>query len=257
MPSGFARGFPRRRRPRRRAGPSIAAGRHTLIAAPTGSGKTLAAFLACIDRLLVQSLAGPLEDEVRVVYVSPLRALSNDMHRNLEVPLFEINEQAQAMGFGPLHNPRGAANRRHACVAAGGPRPAAAASVGHDARIAVPDAHGRQQPGDAPQCRHSDRRRNPRHGGQQARLAPGPDARTVRDLCGGAVQRIGLSATQKPIERTASFLVGRNPARPRRPTPARSSTSGTRGTAICKSSCRGPSWVSSALTSSGTRSTNA
>src|SRR5580658_2691808 len=83
--------------------PSIAAGRHTLIAAPTGSGKTLAAFLACIDRLLVQSLAEPLEDEVRVVYVSPLRALSNDMHRNLEVPLFEINEQAQAMGFGPLN----------------------------------------------------------------------------------------------------------------------------------------------------------
>src|SRR5271163_2637583 len=77
--------------------PAIAAGRHTLIAAPTGSGKTLAAFLASIDRLLVQSLAGPLADEVRVVYVSPLRALSNDMHRNLEVPLFEINEQAQAM----------------------------------------------------------------------------------------------------------------------------------------------------------------
>ena len=83
--------------------PSIAAGRHTLIAAPTGSGKTLAAFLACIDRLLRQSLAGELGDGVRVVYVSPLRALSNDMHRNLEVPLLEISEQAQRMGFAPLN----------------------------------------------------------------------------------------------------------------------------------------------------------
>ncbi|HET6328325.1 MAG TPA: DEAD/DEAH box helicase, partial [Planctomycetaceae bacterium] len=59
--------------------PAIVAGEHTLIAAPTGSGKTLAAFLACIDRLLKQSLAGELEEGVRVVYVSPLRALSNDM----------------------------------------------------------------------------------------------------------------------------------------------------------------------------------
>ena len=79
--------------------PSIAAGRHTLIAAPTGSGKTLAAFLACIDRLLKMSLAGELSDEVRVVYVSPLRALSNDMHRNLDVPLAEINRQAEEMGY--------------------------------------------------------------------------------------------------------------------------------------------------------------
>ena len=156
--------------------PSIAAGRHTLIAAPTGSGKTLAAFLACIDRLLVQSLAGPLEDEVRVVYVSPLRALSNDMHRNLEVPLFEINEQAQAMGFGPLNIRVGLRTGDTPVVAAGGPRPAAAASVGHDARIAVSDAHGRQEPRDAPQRRHGDRRRNPRDGGQQARFASGPDA---------------------------------------------------------------------------------
>ena len=79
--------------------PSILAGDHTLIAAPTGSGKTLAAFLACIDRLLKRSLEGPLEEDVRVVYVSPLRALSNDMHRNLEVPLAEIAAQAEAMGF--------------------------------------------------------------------------------------------------------------------------------------------------------------
>src|SRR3990172_307731 len=72
--------------------PAITAGEHTLIAAPTGSGKTLTAFLAVIDRLLRRSLKDKLSDGIRVVYVSPLRALSNDMHRNLEMPLREITE---------------------------------------------------------------------------------------------------------------------------------------------------------------------
>ncbi len=70
--------------------PQIAQGVHTLIAAPTGSGKTLTAFLAAIDRLLKEAIDGTLTAEIRVIYVSPLRALSNDMHRNLEVPLAEI-----------------------------------------------------------------------------------------------------------------------------------------------------------------------
>jgi ATP-dependent Lhr-like helicase len=78
--------------------PPIIAGQHTLIAAPTGSGKTLTAFMACIDRLTKRSLAGELHDRTSVVYLSPLRALSNDMHRNLEVPLAEIAETAGEMG---------------------------------------------------------------------------------------------------------------------------------------------------------------
>jgi ATP-dependent Lhr-like helicase len=69
------------------AWPAIAEGRHTLIAAPTGSGKTLAAFLAAIDALVQQAAAGTLADQVQVVYVSPLKALSNDIRRNLEHPL--------------------------------------------------------------------------------------------------------------------------------------------------------------------------
>ena len=78
--------------------PEIQAGRHTLIAAPTGSGKTMAAFLASIDSLLRQSLEGRLEDEVQVVYVSPLKALSNDIRRNLEGPLSEIADAAMKAG---------------------------------------------------------------------------------------------------------------------------------------------------------------
>lgn len=71
----------------RRAWPAIGSGRNTLIAAPTGSGKTLAAFYAAIDGLVRMSLEGPLPDATRVLYVSPLKALSNDVHRNLEAPL--------------------------------------------------------------------------------------------------------------------------------------------------------------------------
>ena len=81
-----------------RGWPEIAAGRHTLIAAPTGSGKTLAAFLVCIDRLFRQGIAGLLTEGIQVVYVSPLKALSNDIRRNLEGPLQEITALAAAAG---------------------------------------------------------------------------------------------------------------------------------------------------------------
>lgn len=69
------------------AWPAILAGSPTLIAAPTGSGKTLAAFLAAIDQLVRQGLNSILPDETQVLYISPLKALSNDIHKNLEIPL--------------------------------------------------------------------------------------------------------------------------------------------------------------------------
>src|ERR1700688_592876 len=69
---------------------AIKEGRHVLIAAPTGSGKTLAAFLAAIDGLVRQGLDGGLADETQIVYVSPLKALSNDIQKNLEAPLAGI-----------------------------------------------------------------------------------------------------------------------------------------------------------------------
>ena len=79
--------------------PHILAGHTTLISAPTGSGKTLAAFLACIDRLVRKALAGELRDRTEVLYVSPLKALGNDIQRNLEIPLGEILQMAGERGL--------------------------------------------------------------------------------------------------------------------------------------------------------------
>src|SRR5947199_10704145 len=82
--------------PQERGWPAIQSGGHTLIAAPTGSGKTLAAFLASLDGLFREGLAGTLVNETRVVYVSPLKALSNDIHKNLEEPLSGIRAALRA-----------------------------------------------------------------------------------------------------------------------------------------------------------------
>src|ERR1700746_548085 len=79
--------------------PHILAGRTTLISAPTGSGKPLAAFLACIDRLVRKALAGELADRTEVLYVSPLKALGNDIQKNLEIPLGEILALAGERGL--------------------------------------------------------------------------------------------------------------------------------------------------------------
>ena len=85
--------------PQRLGWPEILAGNNTLIAAPTGSGKTMAAFLAGIDSLLRQGLDGVLEDGTQILYVSPLKALSNDIRRNLEAPLAGIRTELQALGL--------------------------------------------------------------------------------------------------------------------------------------------------------------
>src|SRR5215471_8509076 len=77
----------------------IAAGHDTLISAPTGSGKTLAAFLLCLDRLVRAALEHRLEDRIEVLYVSPLKALGNDIQKNLERPLAEITALAKEKGI--------------------------------------------------------------------------------------------------------------------------------------------------------------
>src|ERR1700691_2080713 len=85
--------------PQEQGWPQILAGHTTLISAPTGSGKTLAAFLACVNCLVCKALAGELYDRTEVLYVSPLKALGNDIQKNLEIPLGEILQMAGERGL--------------------------------------------------------------------------------------------------------------------------------------------------------------
>ena len=95
----FSARFPTVTEPQSLGWPQIRDGYDVLISAPTGSGKTLAAFLLAIDALVRRARLGPLPDQTEVVYVSPLKALSNDVHKNLEVPLAEIRALAAARGI--------------------------------------------------------------------------------------------------------------------------------------------------------------
>ncbi len=95
----FKRAFGNPTPVQQQAWPAVRAERHTLIAAPTGSGKTLAAFLAAIDGLLREGLAHGLEDETHILYVSPLKALSNDVRINLEAPIAGIRDALLESGL--------------------------------------------------------------------------------------------------------------------------------------------------------------
>jgi ATP-dependent helicase Lhr and Lhr-like helicase len=190
------------------AWPAIQSGRHVLIAAPTGSGKTLAAFLSAIDGLVRQGLDRGLADATQIIYVSPLKALSNDIQKNLEAPLAAIAEELHSQG--------------HPAV---------------DIRTWV-------RTGDTPSGERQRMARKPPHivvttpeslylllGSESGRRMLATTRTVIVDeihalasnkrgthlavslerltsLCGDKLQRIGLSATQKPIEAVARFLVG-------------------------------------------------
>ncbi len=188
--------------------PPIAAGEHTLIAAPTGSGKTLTAFLAVIDRLFKEAVSGRLRDGMRVLYVSPLRALSNDMRRNLEIPLREIYEQAQAAGLSVpplrvgLRTGDTPASQRQALVRN---PPHIFVTTPESLYLMLTSRRGRQALKttdtvivDEIHALVRDKR------GSHLALS----LERLEALCGRPLQRIGISATQKPIERMAEFLVG-------------------------------------------------
>src|SRR5215469_13695453 len=95
----FEKRFARPTEPQILGWPEIRSGHDVLISAPTGSGKTLAAFLICLDSLVRSARDNSLSSETQVVYVSPLKALSNDVHRNLETPLAEIAALAAERGI--------------------------------------------------------------------------------------------------------------------------------------------------------------
>ena len=190
--------------------PHIAAGTHTLIAAPTGSGKTLAAFLVCIDRLFRQWVEGRLPDGVEVVYVSPLKALSNDIQRNLQTPLQEIADLATANGLPPC--PIRTAVRtgdtptaeRQAMLKK---PPHILVTTPESLYLLLTSAKSREKLRtvktvivDEIHALARDKR------GSHLTLT----LERLAALCDVRPTRIGLSATQKPMEEIAAFLVGSN-----------------------------------------------
>ena len=187
---------------------AIAEGRHTLIAAPTGSGKTLAAFLTCIDRLVRAGLDGGLPERTEVVYVSPLKALSNDVQRNLSVPLEGIAGLAEAHGT-PLPEIRvavrtGDTPQRERTLMAKQP-PHILITTPESLFILLTSESGRRGLRgvrtlilDEIHAVADDKR------GSHLSLS----VERLCKLADGAVTRIGLSATQRPIEEVARFLVG-------------------------------------------------
>src|SRR5579872_6741572 len=95
----FANHFSAVTEPQQMGWPEIRAGHDVLVSAPTGSGKTLAAFLTAIDSLIVQARESELPNQTQILYVSPLKALSNDVHRNLDIPLAGIRGVAEQHGI--------------------------------------------------------------------------------------------------------------------------------------------------------------
>src|SRR3984957_18528524 len=193
------------------AWPTIQAGGHTLIAAPTGSGKTLAAFLAAIDGLVRQGLDGGLADETQVVYVSPLKALSNDIQRNLEAPLAGIREALRERGLPDVEirtwvrtgdTPPGERDRMRRRP------PHIIVTTPESLYVLLGSASGRTMLAttrtviiDEIHAMAANKR--------GARLALSLERLTA--LCGEGLVRIGLSAPHNPINLIANLLVGAAP----------------------------------------------
>ncbi|MEC9341748.1 MAG: DEAD/DEAH box helicase, partial [Pseudomonadota bacterium] len=191
-----------------RAWPLIQAGRNTLVAAPTGSGKTLAAFLAALDGLVPEGERFPLPAETRVLYVSPLRALSNDIHRNLELPLAGIRRALLELGLPDVEITT--AVRTGDTSAAQRER---MKKVPPQVLVTTPEslyllltADGGRRMLETVRTVIVDEIHALAGSKRGAHLALSLER--LEALCGRDLQRIGLSATQKPIERMARFLVG-------------------------------------------------
>ncbi|MGZ5047163.1 MAG: DEAD/DEAH box helicase, partial [Usitatibacter sp.] len=186
---------------------AIRRGEHTLIAAPTGSGKTLAAFLTSIDQLFREGAEnGDIPDEVRVIYVSPLKALSADIHKNLAEPRREIRALAETLGYHPA--------KLTAAVRSGDtPQTERAAMLRKPPHILVTTPESLYLLITAEKSRAMLKTArvvivDEIHAVLQSRRGAHLALTLERldHLCGRKLQRIGLSATQKPIEEVARFL---------------------------------------------------
>ena len=189
--------------------PAVASGRHTLIAAPTGSGKTLAAFLAGLDMLVAQAMSdGALPDATQIVYVSPLKALANDIQRNLIAPLDEIRAAAEEAGT-PLPEIRvavrtGDTPQKERTLHARKP-PHVLITTPESLFILLTSERGRNALKSARTLILDELHAvAPNKRGSHLALS----VERLQRLAEGPITRIGLSATQKPIEEVARFLTG-------------------------------------------------
>jgi len=204
----FGRTFAAPTDPQLQAWPEIKKQRHTLIAAPTGSGKTLAAFMSAIDDLVRLGVEGHLDDTTHVIYVSPLKALSNDVQRNLQTPLEGIQQELQSLGLPGVNirtlvrtgdtpaSERTAMTKRPPHIVVTTPESLYILLTSEGGRRMLETA--RTLIVDEIHAVVSDKR------GSHLALS----IERLEQLTANKLVRIGLSATQRPIEEVARFLVG-------------------------------------------------
>ncbi|MEM8606380.1 MAG: DEAD/DEAH box helicase [Myxococcota bacterium] len=209
--SWFRRKFGEPTPPQLEGWPAIREGEHTLIASPTGSGKTLAAFLCAIDDLVRRGLSEGLPDRVQVLYISPLKALSNDVERNLQVPLEGIRESLEAGDYGDVDirtAVRTGDTPSHLRTKMVKTPPHIFVTTPESLYILLTSEGGRRMLSDVKTVIVDEIHAvvTNKRGAHLSLSLERLSALVERDIT-----RIGLSATQNPIERVAQFLVGASP----------------------------------------------